>query len=154
MFKFQDVSEKDFNAVFRRSLVWRVKTRFEDPEAIEGLKKQMFLLRSTILSVSALVSFKILGFGVTDAGHNVLVLSLLPTLPGAYDDIRRLPQDSELKSFLTSGPAILAPLQKQNAFELKHRQEECARMIEAYAYWGGDGDLTEQVMHEACGVPL
>ena len=38
MFKFQDVSKKDFNAVLRRSLVWRVKARFEDPDAIEGLK--------------------------------------------------------------------------------------------------------------------
>lgn len=26
-------------------------------------------------------------------------------------------------------------------------------MIESYAYWGGDGGLTEQVMREACGMP-
>ena len=76
--------------------------------------------------------------------------------PGAYDDIWRdgvYPKDSELKSFLSSGPAILAALQIQNAFELKHTQDECSRMIESYAYWGGDGGLTEQVMREACGMP-
>ncbi len=37
MFKFQDVSKKDFNAILRRSLVWRVQARFEAPQAIEGV---------------------------------------------------------------------------------------------------------------------
>lgn len=37
MFQFQEVSNKDFNAILRRSLVWRVQARFEDPQAIEGL---------------------------------------------------------------------------------------------------------------------
>ena len=36
MFRFADVGKKDFNAIMRRSLVWRVKSRFEDPQAIQG----------------------------------------------------------------------------------------------------------------------
>lgn len=36
MFSFCDVGKKDFNAILRRSLLWRVKARFEDPEAIAG----------------------------------------------------------------------------------------------------------------------
>ena len=37
MFEFQQVSKKDFNAIFRRSLVFRILARFEDPRAVEGL---------------------------------------------------------------------------------------------------------------------
>ena len=36
MFRFADVGKKDFNAIMRRSLVWRVKSRFEDPQVIQG----------------------------------------------------------------------------------------------------------------------
>lgn len=63
------------------------------------------------------------------------------------------PKDPDLKQFLTSGPAILAALQIQNAFEMKYGKDECERLIEDYAYWGGDQGLTEQTMREACGMP-
>ena len=63
------------------------------------------------------------------------------------------PKDPDLKQFLTSGPAILAALQVQNAFEMKYGKDECERLIEDYAYWGGDQGLTEQTMREACGMP-
>lgn len=36
MFEFKNVSKKDFNAILRRSLVWKVAARFEQKEAIEG----------------------------------------------------------------------------------------------------------------------
>ena len=110
MFQFQQVSKKDFNAILRRSFVWRVVARFEDPRAVEG----------------------------------------------AYEDMWRdgvFPKDPDLKQFLVSGPAILAALQIQNAFEMRFNKEECERLIEDYAYWGGDRGLTEDTMREACGMP-
>jgi hypothetical protein len=36
MFAFQDVEQKNFNSIMRRSLVWRCKARFEDPHVIEA----------------------------------------------------------------------------------------------------------------------
>ena len=63
------------------------------------------------------------------------------------------PKDPDLKQFLISGPAILAALQIQNAFEMKNCKEDCEQLIEDYAYWGGDRGLTEQTMREACGMP-
>eukprot|EP00435_Cladocopium_sp_Y103_P012595 s364_g3.t1 len=77
-------------------------------------------------------------------------------LTGAYADMWRdgiFPKDPDLKEFLTSGPAILAALQIQNAFEMKYGKDECERLIEDYAYWGGDQGFTEQTMREACGMP-
>ena len=110
MFEFQQVSPKDFNAILRRSFVWRAVARFEDPRAVAG----------------------------------------------GYDDMWRdgvFPKDPDLKQFLISGPAILASLQIQNAFEMKFNKEDCERLIEDYAYWGGDRGLTEDTMREACGMP-
>lgn len=110
MFEFQQVSPKDFNAILRRSFVWRAAARFEDPRAVAG----------------------------------------------GYDDMWRdgvFPKDPDLKQFLVSGPAILASLQIQNAFEMKFNKEECERLIEDYACWGGDRGLTEDTMREACGMP-
>ena len=82
---------------------------------------------------------------------------MLSNPAGAYDDISKdgiFPKDSSLKEFLVSGPAVLAALQMQIAFERKHSKAECEQMIEDYAYWGGDKGLTEQTMREACGMPL
>eukprot|EP00435_Cladocopium_sp_Y103_P028911 s785_g7.t1 len=110
MFQFQQVSKKDFNAILRRSFVWRAVARFEDARAVEG----------------------------------------------AYEDMWRdgvFPKDPDLKQFLVSGPAILAALQIQNAFEMKFSKDDCERLIEDYAYWGGDRGLTEDTMREACGMP-
>ena len=36
MFTLDDVDKRNFNAVLRRSLVWRVKARFEDPQILES----------------------------------------------------------------------------------------------------------------------
>ena len=41
MFQFQQVSKKYFNAILRRSFVWRVVARFEDPRAVEGAYEDM-----------------------------------------------------------------------------------------------------------------
>lgn len=75
---------------------------------------------------------------------------------GAYADVWKdgvFPKDPDLKQFLMSGPAILAALQIQNAFEMQYSKADCERLIEDYAYWGGDRGLTEQTMREACGMP-
>ncbi|CAJ1439678.1 unnamed protein product, partial [Effrenium voratum] len=42
MFPFADVGRKDFNAILRRSLVWRVKARFEDPQALAAAYEDIF----------------------------------------------------------------------------------------------------------------
>ena len=47
---------------------------------------------------------------------------------GAYPDIDKdgiFAKDQELKEFLVSGPAILAALQLQHAFESEHNQQDC-----------------------------
>lgn len=62
------------------------------------------------------------------------------------------PKDPGLKDFWVSRPAVFVALQMQNSFEMKRSQQDCERMIEDYAYWGGDGGLTEKVMREACGM--
>ena len=36
MFTFEDVDQRNFNSIMRRSLVWRCKARFEDPHVIEA----------------------------------------------------------------------------------------------------------------------
>ncbi|CAE7501083.1 unnamed protein product, partial [Symbiodinium necroappetens] len=110
LFQFLNVSKRDFNAILRRSLVFRIKARFEDPAAIAG----------------------------------------------AYSDIHLdgvFAKDEELKSFLTSGPAVLAALQLQHAFETEHSQKDCVQVIENFVQWGGDRGLTEATMREACGMP-
>ena len=48
-------------------------------------------------------------------------------MQGAYADIHRdgvFAKDSELKEFLTSGPAICAALQLQHCFECQHNQQD------------------------------
>ena len=52
-----------------------------------------------------------------------------------------------------SGPAILAALQLQHAFESTYSRQDCIDMIEHWAYGGGDGGLTEQVVRQSCGLP-
>ena len=96
MFKFQDVSKKDFNAILRRSLVWRAQARFEAPQAIEGVPGDYLNFLSPM------------GLSLSNPA-------------GAYDDIYKdgiFPKDSSLKEFLVSGPAVLAALQMQVAFEM------------------------------------
>ena len=64
-----------------------------------------------------------------------------------HDDVHRdgiFPKDPDLKEFLISGPAILAALQLQHAFESKHTKAQCLDMIEQWAYFGGDDGLTEK----------
>ena len=51
MFDFQQVSKKDFNAIFRRSLVFRILARFEDPRAVEGLCSEPYDVFSVSCSV-------------------------------------------------------------------------------------------------------
>lgn len=42
MFTFDDVDKRNFNAIMRRSLVWRVKARFEDPQVIAASYSDIF----------------------------------------------------------------------------------------------------------------
>ena len=142
VFQLQGVSKKDFNAVLRRSFVWRIMSRFEDPQAIQGLGVKLRVRN--------------LGLGSSLSALGTVLLCRVLLLEGAYEDMWRdgvFPKDPDFKDFLMSGPAVLAALQIQNAFEMKFSREDCLRMIEDYAYWGGDRGLTEQVMREACGMP-
>ena len=152
MFEFQQVSKKDFNAIFRRSLVFRIKARFEDPRAIEGLQ------RAKPRSVQDFGHTHFPGWEILSCDkifHGVFTemgICQERTLTcGATVSFPRI--DSDLKEFLCSGPAILAALQVQNSFEMKYSKGDCEQMIEDYAYWGGDRGLTEQTMREACGMP-
>ncbi len=43
MFTLDDVDKRNFNAVLRRSLVWRVKARSEDPR-LKSLNLRMLIL--------------------------------------------------------------------------------------------------------------
>ena len=61
---------------------------------------------------------------------------LLQSCPGAYADMWRdgvFPKDPDLKEFVISGPASLAALQIQNAFDAKNSKEDCDRGWSAVA---------------------
>jgi hypothetical protein len=112
---------------------------------------------------------KIMRFcGVTNGNFNSILRRSLVWKPKArflnraylqehYPDSGKdgiFPADSELKQFLTSGPAILAGLRLQHGFEYRHGSDECRAIIEQYAALGGDMGLTEDVMRSACGLAL
>ena len=59
--------------------------------------------------------------------------------------------DPSLRDFLVSGPAILAALVQQHAFEALYTREACRDLIEEYVR-SGDGGCTTSVMKEACGL--
>ena len=59
--------------------------------------------------------------------------------------------DPSLRDFLVSGPAILAALVQQHAFEALYTREACRDLIEEYVRCG-DGGCTTSVMKEACGL--
>ena len=123
VFQLQGVSKKDFNAVLRRSFVWRIMSRFEDPQAIQGLGVKLHVRN--------------LGLGRSLSALGTVLLCRVLLLEGAYEDMWRdgvFPKDPDLKDFLMSGPAVLAALQIQNAFEMKFSREDCLRMLEDYAY--------------------
>lgn len=50
-----------------------------------------------------------------------------------------------------SGPAILAALVQQHAFEALYTREACRDLIEEYVR-SGDGGCTTSLMKEACGL--
>lgn len=43
MLQFEDVDVRNFNAILRRSLVWRVKARFEDAHIIESAHEDIHM---------------------------------------------------------------------------------------------------------------
>ena len=61
--------------------------------------------------------------------------------------------DPTLKQFLVSGPACAAGLRMQHAFERRHGQQSCLKLIDDYAT-GGDDYLTEDKMRKSCGLKL
>ena len=58
-----------------------------------------------------------------------------------------------LNKFLTTSQASIAGLRLQGAFERDHSKADCYQLIEDYCN-GGDGHLTEDVMRDACGLPV
>ncbi|CAE7834976.1 unnamed protein product [Symbiodinium sp. CCMP2592] len=61
--------------------------------------------------------------------------------------------DPSLCKFLSSSQASIAGLKLQCAFEVDRNKDDCYQLIEDYCN-GGDGHLTEDVMREACGLPM
>ncbi|CAE7201047.1 unnamed protein product [Symbiodinium sp. CCMP2456] len=61
--------------------------------------------------------------------------------------------DPSLNKFLTTSQASVAGLKLQWAFEMDFNKDDCYQLIENYCN-GGDGYLTEDVMREACGLPV
>ena len=61
--------------------------------------------------------------------------------------------DPSLGKFLSTSQASIAGLKLQWAFEIDHSKADCYQLIEDYCN-GGDGHLTEDVMREACGLPM
>ena len=62
-------------------------------------------------------------------------------------------QTPSLHQFVVSGPAVVAAIRIQHAFESKHSQDDCLRLIDEYCNQGGDRGLTEGTMRLACGLP-
>ena len=62
--------------------------------------------------------------------------------------------DPALHQFVISTPAVGAAIRMQHAFESRHSQADCLRLIDAYCNQGGDRGLTEKTMRKACGLPL
>ena len=105
IFSIANVTKKEFNSIMRRAFVFRMMARFEDPVAVQGSPLPFAIVQIQFLS-SADCSL---------------------AQPGAYPDIGKdgiFTKDQELRDFLTSGPAILAALQLQHAFECQHNQED------------------------------
>ncbi|CAE7674583.1 unnamed protein product [Symbiodinium sp. CCMP2592] len=61
--------------------------------------------------------------------------------------------DPSLSKFLSTSQASIAGLKLQWAFEVDHSMEDCYQLIEDYCN-GGDGRLTEDIMRDACGLPV
>ena len=61
--------------------------------------------------------------------------------------------DPSLGKFPSTSQASIAGLKLQWAFEIDHNKEDCYQLIEDYCN-GGDCHLTEDVMREACGLPV
>ncbi|CAE7478378.1 unnamed protein product [Symbiodinium sp. CCMP2592] len=61
--------------------------------------------------------------------------------------------DPSLSKFLSTSQASIAGLKLQWAFEVDHSKEDCYQLIEDYCN-GGDGHLTEDIMRDACGLPV
>ena len=61
--------------------------------------------------------------------------------------------DPSLSKFLSTSQDSIAGLKLQWAFEMDHSKEDCYQLIEDYCN-GGDGHLTEDIMRDACGLPV
>ena len=61
--------------------------------------------------------------------------------------------DPSLSKFLATSQASIAGLKLQCAFEMDHNKQDCYQLVEDYCN-GGDGHLTEDIMREACGLPV
>ena len=74
----------------------------------------------------------------------------------AYEDHEKdgiFEADPSLNKFLATSQASIAGLRLQWAFERDNNKEDCYQLIENYCN-GGDSYLTEDVMRNACGLPV
>ena len=74
----------------------------------------------------------------------------------AYEDHEKdgiFEADPSLNKFLATSQASIAGLRLQWAFERDNNKDDCYQLIENYCN-GGDAYLTEDVMRNACGLPV
>lgn len=79
--------------------------------------------------------------------------SALVNMPGhnSYGIFERQP---DLKEFLQSGPAVLAGIRVQHAFEATHSRSDCEKLITSFSYGGVDNGDTEKYLRQACGLTV
>ena len=73
---------------------------------------------------------------------------------GDNDVLGVLEADPSLKDFLDGLDAAAAFLRKWENFMTVFSEADCRAIIEDYVLGGGDGGLTEEIMREACGLPV
>ena len=83
------------------------------------------------------------------------MLSRLRLPPGVrnHESYGYFPTEADLPSFLQSSPAGAAMLRIITGFCSANNQQECERIIEAYAEGGGDLGVTVGTMRQSCNLP-
>ncbi|CAE7258342.1 unnamed protein product [Symbiodinium microadriaticum] len=98
----------------------------------------------TRLEVNKMMSF----IGVTNSNFNSMFRRAF-----VWKAKARFIHEKFLRHYNDHEKASVAELKLQWAFEVDHNKEDCYQLIEDYCN-GGDGHLTEDVMREACGLPV
>jgi len=104
--------------------------------------------------------------GVTEANfHSIFRRGLIIRFKSRFmdaEEYKKLPaeasaagvfaQESDLRAFLRSDPAVLAGLRLQHAFESRNSRDQCEGIIADYVCRGGDDGKTNEYLRVACGL--